>query len=195
MISMAFATLFVPFLPLLAKQILLNNFLSSFPSVALSTDNVDPGTVDRPQRWDIKEIQLFMLVFGLISTAFDFTTFALLLGFFQAGETMFQTTWFVESVLTQLAVVLVLRTHLPSWQSRPSRLLIVSTVAIAGLAISLPYLGLVARAFGFVPPPLPLLLAAIAIVVLYVGATELGKQRFYRRGALGKGGAKPAPSP
>ena len=73
MISMALATLFVPFLPLLAKQILLNNFLSDFPSMAISTDNVDPGAVDRPQRWDINEIQLFMLVFGLISTAFDFT--------------------------------------------------------------------------------------------------------------------------
>ena len=181
MISMAVATLFVPFLPLLAKQILLNNFLSDIPSVALSTDNVDPGAVDRARHWDIKEIQLFMLVFGLISTAFDLATFALLLGYFQAGEALFQTTWFVVSVLTELAVVLVLRTHLPCWQSRPSRLLVVSTFAIAAVAIGLPYLGSAAWVFGLVPLPLPLLGSGIAIVVLYVLATEIGKRWFYGR--------------
>ena len=187
MISMAFATLFVPFLPLLAKQILLNNFLSDFPSVAISTDNVDPGAVDQARRWNIREIQIFMLVFGFISTAFDFLTFALLLGFFHAGEALFQTTWFVVSVLTQLAALLVLRTRLPCWKSRPSTLLIVSTVMIAAVAISLPYLGSVARAFGFVPPPLPLLLSGFVIVMLYICATELGKQRFYRKMTGGKG--------
>ncbi len=181
MISMAFATLFVPFLPLLPKQILLNNFLSSFPSVALSTDKVDPGAVDTAQHWNIRKIQLFMLVFGLISSMFDFLTFALLLGILHAAEALFQTTWFVVSLLTQLAVVLVLRTHLPCWQSRPSPLLMMSTAVVAALAIGLPYLGIVARAFGFVPLPWPLLLSGLVIVALYICATELGKQWFYRR--------------
>ena len=93
------------------------------------------------------------------------------------------------SLLTELAVVLVLRTHLPCWKSRPSWLLIVSTAAVAGLAICLPYLGPVARAFSFVPLPLSLLLAGLAIVALYICATEFGKQRFYRRVVGGKGGS------
>ena len=181
MISMAVATLFVPFLPLLAKQILLNNFLSDFPSVAISTDNVDAGAVDLPQRWDIAGIQAFMLVFGLISTAFDFLTFALLLGFFHVGEATFQTTWFVVSLLTELAVVLVLRTKLPFWQSRPSRLLLAATAAVAALAVAVPYLDSAAWVFGFVPLPLPLLASGIAIVALYILATEIGKRWFYGR--------------
>ena len=150
----------------------------------------DPGAVDRARHWDIKEIQLFMLVFGLISTAFDLATFALLLGYFQVGEALFQTTWFVVSVLTELAVVLVLRTHLPCWQSRPSPLLVVSTIAIAAVAVGLPYLGSAAWVFGLVPLPLPLLASGIAIVALYVLATEIGKRWFYGRAARVQ--AKPA---
>ena len=183
MISMAVATLFVPFLPLLAKQILLNNFLSSFPSVSLSTDRVDPGAVDTARRWNIREIQLFMLVFGLISSAFDFLTFALLLGVFHASEPIFQTTWFVVSLLTQLAVVLVLRTHLPAWRSRPSRLLMTATAAVAVVAIGLPYFEPAAWMFGFVPLPLTLLGGGVAIVALYILATEFGKLWFYGRAA------------
>jgi Mg2+-importing ATPase len=192
MISMALATLVVPFLPMLAKQILLNNFLSDFPSVTISTDNVDAGAIDAPPRWNIQSIQAFMLVFGLISTAFDFLTFALLLGVFHAGEAMFQTAWFLVSLLTELAVVLVLRTRLPFWQSRPSRLLLVATIAVAGLAIALPYLGSLSHAFGFVPLPLPLVLSGVAIVALFICATEAGKRWFYRRAAVA-GTARSAP--
>jgi Mg2+-importing ATPase len=134
-----------------------------------------------PQKWDIRGIQSFMLVFGAISTAFDLLTFAVLTWIFHAPETLFQSAWFVVSLLTELAVVLVLRTHLPSWQSRPSRLLVFSTLAVAVVAVALPYLAPVAVAFNFTPLPLPLLLSSLAIVVFYVLATEAAKPRFYAR--------------
>jgi Mg2+-importing ATPase len=179
MISMAMATLFVPFLPLLAKQILLNNFLSDFPCVAISTDNVDPEATEGAQRWSIDRVRSFMVVFGLVSTAFDLVTSMVLLEVFKAGEALFQSTWFVVSVLTELAVVLVLRTHLPCFASRPSRLLLVSTAIVGLLAVTLPNLPPAARMFGFVPLPPSLLLAAFLIVLLYVVATELAKLWFY----------------
>lgn len=124
MISMALATPLLPFLPLAAKQILLNNFLSDVPSIAISSDNVDPERVIRPQRWNVKEIQKFMIVFGMISSVFDLLTFGFLLYVFHAGQAVFQTTWFMISLLTELAVVLVLRTRKPAFHSRPSRLLL-----------------------------------------------------------------------
>ena len=179
MISMAIATLFVPFLPMLAKQILLNNFLSDIPSIALSTDNVDPQSTEAPQRWDIHNIKRFMIVFGLISTLFDLCTFIVLLEFFNADETIFQSTWFMVSLLTELAVVLVLRTHLPCWKSRPGKLLLVSTGVVAIAAFALPFMGPVADLFGFVALPLNLLLAGIAIIAAYIVATEVAKRRFY----------------
>jgi Mg2+-importing ATPase len=181
MISMAAATLFVPFLPLLAKQILLNNFVSDFPSIAISTDKVDPQATDRPQRWDIGNIQSFMLVFGLISTVFDLITFAILLHWFQAGEALFQTTWFVVSLLTELAVVLVLRTHLPSWRSAPSRVLLISTIVCGLIALILPYTGAFARACAFVPLPGELLVTSVIIVCFYIAATEAAKSWYFRQ--------------
>ena len=176
---MAIATLFVPFLPLLAKQILLNNFLSDFPSVAISTDNVDPSMTENAQRWDIDRIRSFMLVFGLISTAFDLLTFFVLLHVFHAHEALFQSTWFMVSLLTELLVVLVLRTHMPCWKSRPGRLLWTSTAAVALLAIVIPYLGAFSTAFGFTPLPAHLLAVGFAIVGVYVFTTELAKHWFY----------------
>jgi len=181
MISMALATLFVPFLPLAAKQILLNNFLSEDPSMTISTDNVDPEATEGAQRWSIRSVRTFMVVFGLVSTAFDLVTFAVLLKLFSATEAVFQSTWFMVSLLTELAVLLVLRTHLPCFRSRPSRLLLIATAIVSLLAVTLPYLAPVARTFGFVPLPLPLLLAAFLIVLLYVIATELTKRWFYSR--------------
>jgi P-type Mg2+ transporter len=181
MISMALGTLLVPFLPLLAKQILLNNFLSDFPSVALSTDNVDPEQTETAQQWNIANIRSFMVVFGLISTAFDLVTFGVLLLVFKADETVFRSTWFVVSLLTELAVVLVLRTHLPCWRSRPSRLLVLSTLAVGVIAIALPYIGFAARPFGFAPLPGAILFSGFAVVILYVCATEVAKRWFYAR--------------
>jgi Mg2+-importing ATPase len=183
MISMALATAFVPFLPLLAKQVLLNNFLSDFPSIAISSDNVDAETTKEALQWDIRKIQAFMFVFGLISTLFDFVTFFVLLHVFQAGETVFQSTWFVVSVLTELAVVLVLRTRGPAWMSRPSPLLLWSTVIVFLIALTLPYIGIVGSAFGFVPIPAYILVAGLVIVALYIAVTEVAKVYYFARPA------------
>lgn len=181
MLSMAVASLALPFLPLLAKQILLNNFLSDFPSVAISADGVDPEAVRRPPRWRVADTQRFMLLFGAISSAFDLLTFAVLLQAFDAGETLFQTGWFVVSLLTELAVVLVLRTHRSALRSRPAPLLLWSTAAVAAAAVALPFSGPLAGLLGFVPLPAPLLLTLLGIVVMYVLATELAKRRFHHR--------------
>ena len=184
MLSMALATLFLPFLPLLPKQILLNNFLSDFPSVAISTDNVDATQIERAQRWNLAEVRSFMLVFGIASTAFDLVTFALLLQVFKASEATFQTGWFVVSLLTELVVVLVLRTRLPFYRSRPSRLLLWATVAVILLALALPFTGAFATAFSFVPLSPTILIASVAIVVGYIATTEALKIWFYRRPRL-----------
>jgi len=181
MISMALAAPLLPFLPLAPKQILLNNFLSDLPSMAISTDSVDAEHLHKPQRWNIAEVRRFMLVFGLISSLFDLVTFAVLLWVFAAGVALFQTAWFVVSVLTELAVVLVLRTRRVAWRSRPGRLLAGSTVGVFALALWLPYSGAMAAVFGFVPLPPALLAASLLIVVAYIGLTEWAKHRFVAR--------------
>ncbi|MFO1425709.1 MAG: magnesium-translocating P-type ATPase [Steroidobacteraceae bacterium] len=180
MISMALATPLLPFLPLTASQILLNNFLSDVPSIAISTDRVDREVVRSAQRWDVRQVRRFMIVFGLVSTVFDLLTFAVLLRGFEAGAPLFQTTWFVVSLLTELAVVLVLRTHGPALRSRPGTLLLWSTVGVFTLALLLPYAGPLARAFGFVPLAPGPLAWVIAIVACYVLVTEAAKRWFYR---------------
>ena len=185
MISMALATPFLPFLPLLAKQILLNNFLSDMPSMAISTDNVDAAIVAHPQRWQIKDVQRFMIVFGLVSSFFDMITFAVLLLFFHAGEALFQTAWFVISLLTELAVVMVLRTHGPAWRSRPSRVLLAATLAIAAAALAIPFLGKLSALFGFVPLSALNLAAIFLILAAYAAATEIAKRWFYRASPQG----------
>jgi Mg2+-importing ATPase len=180
MISMALATPLLPFLPLLAKQILLNNFLSDLPSLAIATDSVDPERVTLPQRWSIKDVQRFMILFGLVSSAFDLVTFAALLLVFHAREATFQTTWFVISLLTELGVLLVLRTRRFSFRSRPSRPLLWTTVAMSVLALATPYLGPLSAAFGFVPLSASEIAVVVAIVIGYVAATEAAKIWFYR---------------
>jgi Mg2+-importing ATPase len=183
MASMALATLFLPFLPLVAKQILLNNFLSDLPSMAIATDNVDADRIARSQRWRIRDVQAFMIVFGLISTAFDLLTFMVLLSVFAADAATFQTAWFVVSLLTELAVVLVLRTQRSALRSRPSRLLLWTTVAVGVFALAIPYSGRLAAVFDFVPLPADILGIMLLIVVGYVLATEAAKLRFFRHSA------------
>ena len=182
MVSMAIAAPLLPFLPLAAKQILLNNLLSDLPSIAISTDNVDPEATARAQRWDAAGVRRFMVVFGLVSTVFDLVTFALLLHVFDAGEATFQTAWFVVSLLTELAVVLALRTRRPAASSRPSALLLGSTLAVVAATIALPYGGSLAQLFGFVPLPAPLLVTALLVVAGYMAATEAAKLAYYRSG-------------
>lgn len=181
MISLAIGTLYLPFLPLLPAQILLNNFLSDLPSLAIATDRVDAGLVATGPRWDIAGIRRFMIVFGLISTAFDLVAFFILSGLLGTGEALFQTTWFVISLLTEIAVVLVLRTRAPAWSGRPGRLLLVSTALVGIVALGAPYLGPVSAAFGFVPLPPALLLTSFAVVTAYIATTEIAKRLFHGR--------------
>jgi Mg2+-importing ATPase len=179
MVSMAAASLFLPFLPLLAGQILLNNFLSDIPAVGIAGDSVDPELVERPRRWDMRFIGRFMAEFGALSSLFDFITFAVLLGLFHATPELFRTGWFVESLLTELAIALVVRTRRPFFRSRPGALLLRTTLALIPVTLAIPYLPF-ARALGFVPLPWTLLATVATITVLYVAATELMKRRFYR---------------
>ncbi len=181
MISMALVTPFLPFLPLFAKQILLNNFLSDIPSIAISSDNVDAEMARRPERWNVAEVKRFMIVFGLVSSVFDLVTFALLLKFYSAGQAEFQTAWFVVSLLTEIVVVFSLRTRMLAYRSRPSTPLMAATLAIFAAAVAIPYLGPLTRIFGFIPLPLPVMGALLLIVVVYILANEVAKRWFYRK--------------
>jgi Mg2+-importing ATPase len=180
MVSMAIVTPFLPFLPLLAKQILLNNFLSDLPSLAIASDRVDPERLATPQRWNVAEIRHFMIVFGLVSSVFDLLTFGLLLWVLQAGEPLFQTAWFMISLLTELAVVLVLRTRRSAFRSRPGRILMWSTIVVIALTFAIPWLGPFSGAFGFVPLSPGMLASIVAILLGYIAATEAVKLWFFR---------------
>ncbi|MEX1257956.1 MAG: magnesium-translocating P-type ATPase [Gemmatimonadota bacterium] len=180
MVSMAAASLFLPFLPLLARQILLNNFLSDIPAIALASDKVDATWVEVPRRWEIGPIQHFMVVFGLVSTFFDFLAFGVLLFVFRAGPELFRTGWFVLSLLTELVILFVARTHGPFWTSRPSLGLVGASLGIAIVGVVLPVLA-VGRYFDFVPLPTPLLASLLLLVLGYAVATEAAKRWFYRK--------------
>ncbi len=183
MFSMAGASLFLPFLPLLPKQILLTNLMTDFPETTIATDSVDPEQVSRPRRWDMKFIRRFMVVFGLVSSVCDYLTFGVLLWLLHATTAQFRTGWFVESVVTASLIVLVIRTRKRFYQSRPSRPLLLATLAVAALTLILPYT-LLAHPFGFVPLPWVFLPVLAGIMVFYVLAAETAKTFFYRYAAL-----------
>lgn len=185
MVSMALATPLLPFLPLLPKQILLNNFLSDIPSISISSDNVDPERVAKPQDWDIRQIQRFMVVFGLVSSCFDLITFAALRWVFHTDAAMFQTVWFLISLLTELVVVLVLRTRRFCLRSRPSNLLLIATVGMTILGVALPLTPGFDRLFGFEDPSWTLVGFSLALVLVYAAVTELAKHMFFRHEAKG----------
>lgn len=182
MVSMAAASLFLPFLPLFAGQILLNNLLSDVPAIGIADDNVDPELVAKPGRWDLRFIVRFMCEFGALSSLFDFITFASLLALVHATPELFRTGWFIESLVTELAIALVVRTRRPFFRSPPGRMLFVSTLVLIPFAFVIPFLPH-ASILGFVPPSASLCGIVAAIVALYVGATELLKRRFYRTGS------------
>lgn len=178
MLSMAVASLFLPFLPLLASQILLNNFLSDIPAIGMADDSVDPEMVSAPRRWDMRFIGRFMVEFGLLSSAFDCAAFAVLLWGLQASPELFRTGWFVESLLSELAIALVVRTRRPFYRSRPGHVLLGLTIALALLTPAIPYLP-GASLLGFVPLSATLLAAMLAITLAYVLSAEVLKRSFY----------------
>jgi Mg2+-importing ATPase len=180
MFSMAGASLFLPFLPMLPKQILLINFLTDLPEMTIASDRVDEVFVERPHRMDIKFIRRFMLIFGPLSSVFDYATFGVLLWFMKANQQSFQTGWFVESILSAGMVVFALRTRMPFFHSRPSRVMLVVTGLVMLVTLLLPYSPL-AGLLGFVPLSIPYLLVIIGIVVLYFLSAELTKRWFYRQ--------------
>jgi Mg2+-importing ATPase len=179
MISMAVASLVLPFLPLLAGQILLNNFLSDIPALGLASDRVDAELVQAPRRWSMRFIGRFMVEFGLLSSLFDFLTFGLLWWLTTRSAELFRTGWFIESLLSELVVALIVRTRRPCYRSRPGTALLWSTLAVAVLTLALPYLPGAAW-LGLVPLPATLLLAICTIALLYAVAAELTKSHFYR---------------
>jgi Mg2+-importing ATPase len=182
MISMAAASLFLPFLPLLAGQILLNNFLSDVPAVGIANDAVDPELIAKPERWDMRFIGRYMVEFGALSSMFDFLTFGVLLTVFRSGPELFRTAWFAESLLTELVIALVVRTRRPFFRSRPGAVLLYSTLLLIAVTFAIPYLPF-ARIFGFVPLPAALVVTLGAITCLYVVAAEITKRWFYRNGS------------
>jgi P-type Mg2+ transporter len=178
MFSMAGASLFLPFLPLLPKQILLTNFLTDIPEMTIATDRVDPELIDQPRRWDIAFIRKFMLTFGLVSSVFDYLTFGALLWILEASPEQFRTGWFIESVISASAIVLVIRTRRPCITSRPALSLGLATLAVGIVTLLLPLLP-IAGPLGLTPMPPSFLMVLAAILSGYVLTAEMVKRRFY----------------
>lgn len=180
MFSMAGASLFLPFLPLLPKQVLLTNLLTDFPEMAIATDRVDDINIQSPQRWDMHFIRRFMITFGLLSSVFDYLTFGVLLFVLHANEKVFQTGWFTESVISAILIVLIVRTRLPFFKSLPGKYLAVATIAVLITVLLLPVSPL-ASWFGFAHMSLVFYGWMFAIIVAYMVSAEIAKQLFYRR--------------
>jgi len=180
MFSMAGAALFLPFLPMLPTQILLNNFLYDLAQITIPTDNVDSSFIRKPQHWDIKLIRNFMLIIGPISSVYDFLTFYVLLAYFHAAEKEFHTGWFVESLATQTAVVFVIRTVGNPFKSRPSRSLAMTVLAVISAAVVIPFTPL-GPILGFVPLPYAYFVFLAAATVTYLILVEIVKRRLMKR--------------
>ncbi|QKQ73959.1 magnesium-translocating P-type ATPase [Nostoc sp. TCL240-02] len=179
MFSMAGISLVLPFLPLLPSQILLTNLLTDFPEMTIATDRVDREMVNKPRRMNITFIRNFMVVFGLLSSVFDYLTFAALLLLLHANSAQFRTGWFMESVISASMIVLVIRTRQSILTSKPGKYLLTATIAIAIVTLLIPYTP-VAGLLGFQPLPIEFLLVLAAIVGLYIICAENVKRIFYQ---------------
>jgi Mg2+-importing ATPase len=179
MFSMAGAALFLPFLPMLPIQILLNNLLYDVSEIAIPFDDVDPEATAVPVKWDVKLIERFMLVFGPVSSVFDFLTFYALLYLFGAGQALFQTGWFIESITTQVLVVFAIRTRRRFFRSKPRGFLVAMALGVVAVAVALPLLP-VGRWLGFVAPPPLFFVYLIGATAAYLALVEIVKGFFYR---------------
>jgi P-type Mg2+ transporter len=181
MFSAAGASVFLSFLPMLPSQILLNNLLYDCSELTIPTDNVDEELLARPEHWDVGFIRRFMVFFGPISSLYDFLTFGVMLWFFHAHAPLFHSGWFVESLATQSLIVFVIRTRrVPFFHSRPSRPLLIATLAVVLVGLLIPY-SPVAGALGFRALPWTFLVILIGMAATYLGLAEIGKAYFYRR--------------
>jgi len=179
MFSMAGGVLLLPFLPMLPIQILLNNLLYDISEIAIPTDRVDDEAIARPGRWDMAMVRRFMLLFGPISSVFDFVTFGVLLWAFHADAALFHTGWFLESLFTQVLVIFIIRTRRSFFASRASPFLVASSLGTLAVALLIPYTPLGAW-LHFVAPPLAVLTALLAITAAYLAATDLAKRMIFR---------------
>jgi Mg2+-importing ATPase len=180
MFSMAGATLFLPFLPMLPVQILLNNLLYDVSELPIPLDSVDDEYLTQPRHWNMTFIRNFMLSVGPVSSLFDFLTFYIMLHMFHAGEELFHTGWFVESMATQVLVIFIIRTRRNPFKSRPNVWLAICSLSVVFLAVVFPFTPL-GRYFGFVAPPLSFYLVLAGLVLFYLFAVEGTKQWFFRR--------------
>ena len=183
MFSMAGVSLFLPFLPLLPKQILLTNLLTDFPEMTIATDRVDDEMVDHPRRWDIKAIRKFMITFGMVSSVFDYLTFGALLFLLHATQDQFRTGWFLESVVSASLIVLVIRSRKPFFKSRPSTYLFMATLFIVVVTLIVPFTPL-GEIFGFSPLPISFLLLIGIIVMLLHYHSGNGEDGFLQEGEV-----------
>jgi Mg2+-importing ATPase len=179
MFSMAGASMFLTFLPLLPKQVLLTNLLTDLPEMAIATDNVDLDSMERPHRWNISFIKKFMLAFGLISSIFDYMTFGALIFIAHASEIEFRTGWLTESVISAAIIVLVIRSKHFFLKSKPGKPLAIATLMVVITTLVLPYTP-IAGLLGFAPLPLEVLLLIGIIILLYILTAELAKKIFYK---------------
>ncbi len=180
MFSMAGASLFLPFLPLLPKQILLTNLLTDFPEMTIATDRVDDTAIEKPHHWDIRFIKRFMIIFGLLSSVYDYLTFGVLLLIMKADEKVFQTGWFVESVISATLIVLVVRTRLHFIKSLPGKYLSLATSLVILTVLIIPFTPL-ATILGFVRLPLIFYGWMLLIVTAYIISAEYTKRWFFRK--------------
>jgi Mg2+-importing ATPase len=180
MFTVVVASFFLPFIPLLPSQILLNNFLSDIPLLTISTDKVDRDFVKKPKRWSMKMISRFMVCFGTISAIFDFLTIWVFLYLFGVSAVLFRTLWFLESALSEIAVTFIIRTRLPFYKSMPSKLLIIASIFVASVCLFVVSAPAIGSYFQFTPPPSEYLLMVGGIVLAYCLFTEIVKHVFFR---------------
>ena len=180
MFSVAFASLLLPFLPMLPKQILLTNFITDFPYLTVASDNVDEEQLKKPGKWDLKFIRNYMIVFGIHSSIFDVITFLTLLYVLKVKESAFQTGWFIESIITELFILFIIRTHKKFFISKPGKYLFILSILGLIITLSLPYVPFAAT-LGLEPLPMINLGAMLLIVAAYIVTADMLKVWFFKR--------------
>lgn len=185
MFSMAGASLFLKFLPLLPKQILLTNLFTDFPSLQIASDSVDEDWLQSPVTWDMKFIKRFMIIFGITSSVFDYITFIVLLLLFKANEQFFQTGWMLESVISAMVVMLIVRTKRPVIKSKPSNKLLIAIVLVAIALIAIIY-SPINTYLGLIALPVQALLSMLAISLIYALTAEIFKKQFYKHNSFSR---------
>ena len=180
MFSVAVASLLLPFLPMLPKQILLTNFITDFPYLSISSDNVDASQLIKPGKWNFKLVRNYMILFGIHSTFFDVLTFITLFYILKVKESTFQTGWFIESVLTELFILFIIRTKLNFFKSKPGKYLIILSIIGSVITLTLPYIK-IGSDVGLIPLPVSITCAMLLIVLLYIITADLLKVWFFKQ--------------